>query len=90
MIAHDLALGCAEHARGVVVSQVYLFRERQLCDIGKALDVARFHACLIELSPVEGRVIVDVADYGLEPILLKGMQILDGHALNMWIPVTGH
>jgi len=35
VIAHHLALGGAEHAYGVVVSQVYLLGEGQLGDIGQ-------------------------------------------------------
>jgi hypothetical protein len=34
--------------------------------------------------------VVDISHCRLEPILLKSMQVLEGHALNMWIPVTGH
>jgi hypothetical protein len=90
VIPHHLALGSAEHACRVVVSQVYLSRERQLCDIGQGLDIAWLDARLLEFLPVERRVIVDVAHYGLEPILLKSMQINEWHALNMRIPVTGH
>jgi hypothetical protein len=35
-------------------------------------------------------VVVHIAHYELEPVLLKGMQVLKGHALNMRVPVTGH
>jgi len=48
------------------------------------------NARLLELSPVKGRVVVDISHCRFEPILLKGVQVLEGHALNMRIPVTGH
>ncbi len=85
----DVIVG-AEHACGVVVPQVGLSGEGQLDHISEGLDIGRLHAGLIELSPVEGGMVIDISHYGLEPILLEGVQVLKRHALNMRIPVTGH
>jgi len=90
VIAHHLALGGAEHAYGVVVSQVYLLGEGQFGDISQRFNVAGLDACFLEPLAVEGGVVVDIAYNGFEPVLLQGMQVLKGHTLNMRIPVAGH
>jgi hypothetical protein len=80
----------AEHACRISISQVNLAGEGQLDDIGKALDISRLNARLLEPLPVECRVIVNIAHYELEPILLEGTKLLSWHAFHMWVPVTGH
>jgi hypothetical protein len=61
MDARDLVLRHREHAERVVVAQVLLGRERKAGQIGQRSHLVGMHASLVELAPVDRRMVIGVA-----------------------------
>ena len=71
MDAAELLARHGEHAERIGVAQVLLHGEGKLREVGERLQVVRMHAVVVEPLPVEGRVLVGVADRPLHPLELQ-------------------
>ena len=87
--AAELLARDGEHAERVGVAQVCLGGEGELREIGELLQVVRVDAVVVEALPVEGRVLVGVAERPFHAVELERRDLVAGGCLDRVEDVAG-
>ena len=88
--AHALLQGLGYQPVGVGLPQVGLGDEGQLVQVVAGADVVRGEALLLHLLAVVGHIVPDVAHLLHKPLILPGLDLFPGRALDLGLVVSFH